>query len=179
MARLRHEGYQPTGITISAAEASLASAFGPVYTCDLSEGLPAEVLEQFYDVVIAAHLLEHVFYPDRLLEGIARVCGSGLVVVLPNLLYWRNRIKLMLGRMEYQDAGLMDYTHSRWYTFRTIQDLLRCHGFEVQFASAEGSETRNLPRWLHRRLVDWFPGLFGFQFYIVAAPPKQGVHPCT
>ena len=171
-------GYVPTGITISEPEAALAAATGPVFIHDLSEGLPAGVLEQAFDVVVAAHVLEHVFYPDRLLEDIVQVCRFGLVVVVPNLLFWRNRIKLLLGRFEYQDVGIMDYTHSRWYTFRTIQDLLRGHGFEIRSANAVGiSPTPHFP-WFNRMLLGWFPGWMGFQFYVVATPPTKGIPPC-
>jgi SAM-dependent methyltransferase len=174
-AYLKAVGFDVTGITISAKEAQVTSSICPVVVFDLNEGLPSEIKRGNFDVILAAHLLEHIFYPVNLLRDIMNVCRDGLIVIIPNLLYWRNRVKMLFGIFEYADLGIMDYTHSRWYTFKTIQELLELYGFSVVSATAEGDVFNiNIPlsRSLNKLLVRLFPGLFGFQFYIVAIKPK-------
>lgn len=165
-------GLTVTGVTISPKEADVASHICSVFTHDLEKGLPPEVKVNNYDVVIAAHLLEHIFYPDHLLDDVQKVVRSGVIIVIPNLLFWRNRIKMLLGIFEYQDLGIMDYTHSRWYTFKTIQRLLVQRGFVVKSATATGGlfgENYCFGSKIDSILLKAFPGLFGFQFYIVAS----------
>lgn len=174
-ANFKSAGFDVTGITISAQEAQVMSSVCPVVVFDLTEGLPCEIKREGFDVILAVHVLEHIFYPEDLLREVRAVCRDGVLVVIPNLLYWRNRLKMLFGIFQYADLGIMDYTHSRWYTFKTIQDLLKKYGFMVVSASAEGEVfPKNFPlsRSLNKLLVRLLPGLFGFQFYIVARKLK-------
>jgi 2-polyprenyl-3-methyl-5-hydroxy-6-metoxy-1,4-benzoquinol methylase len=170
---IKNIGLSVTGVTISPEEATVVSQICSVFTHDLEKGLPAEVNVNHYDVVIAAHLLEHIFYPDKLLTDVQRVMRRGVIVVIPNLLFWRNRAKMLLGIFEYQDLGIMDYTHSRWYTFETIQTLLVQRGFVIKLATATGGlfgeTTSVVKKAIDSLLLKCFPGLFGFQFYVVAS----------
>jgi methionine biosynthesis protein MetW len=170
---IKSAGFSVTGVTISPEEADIASKICSVYTHDLEKGLPPEVKSSHYDVVIAAHLLEHIFYPDRLLDDIQKVVRSGVIIVIPNLLYWRNRLKMLFGIFDYEELGLMDYTHSRWYTFKTIKQLLLQRGFAVKSATAWGGlilgEKSLLINAIDNILLKAFPALFGFQFYVVAS----------
>lgn len=169
---IKNAGMMVTGVTISQEEADGASHICPVFIHDLEKGLPPEVKVNCYDVVIAAHLLEHIFYPDHLLDDVQRVVRSGVIIVIPNLLFWRNRLKMLFGIFEYQDLGIMDYTHSRWYTFKTIKRLLVQRGFVVKSATATGGlfgGSSFVKDKINNILLKAFPGLFGFQFYIVAS----------
>ncbi len=42
-----------------------------------------------------------------------------------------------MGKFEYEDAGVMDYTHLRWYTFKSAQDLLEANGYNIEKAWAD------------------------------------------
>lgn len=173
---IKNAGLTVTGVTISPEEADCASHICPIFTHDLEKGLPLEVKMNYYDVVIAAHLLEHIFYPDHLLNDVWRVVRNGLIIVIPNLLFWRNRLKMLFGIFEYQDLGIMDYTHSRWYTLKTIKRLLVQHGFVVTSATATDglfSGKSFFKSKMDNILLKTFPGLFGFQFYIVASNSKE------
>src|SRR6266849_4735598 len=74
---IKSAGFTVTGVTISPEEAEIASNICSVFTHDLGSGLPPEVKENSYDAVIAAHLLEHIFYPDNLLDDVQKVAKSG------------------------------------------------------------------------------------------------------
>jgi SAM-dependent methyltransferase len=174
-AYLKAAGFDVTGITINAEEAQATSSICPVLVFDLTKGLPSEIKRKSFNIVLAAHLLEHIFYPEVLLKNIMDVCRDGLLIVIPNLLYWRNRMKMLFGIFEYADLGIMDYTHSRWYTLKTIQELLEKYGFVIASKTATGGvfpESFPLHRLLNKLLCKLFPGLFGFQFYIVATKSK-------
>ncbi len=87
-----------------------------------------------FDVIIFADVLEHVPEPAELLriasKGLKR---NGLVLVsVPNVAHWSMRLHLLRGQFDYEATGIRDATHLRWFTRKTIQDLLRSQGFEVQ-----------------------------------------------
>lgn len=167
------------GVTLSVSEASLARPYcANVVIGDLERGLPAG-LATSYDTVIASHVLEHICYPEKLFSDLRPVLlPTGLLVVaLPNILFWRYRLRLLFGCFEYETSGIMDNTHFRWYSYRSAQRLLVENGFEVLKARAEGSfplplVRRFLPKSMSRAIDNFaaslLPGLFGYQFIITA-----------
>jgi SAM-dependent methyltransferase len=167
------------GITFSSAEADLARAqLNQVLVVDLDSFVPTADLGQF-DAIVCSHVLEHLREPKRLLSLLREhlVPGGSLVVALPNLLFWKQRVRLLRGNFKYTDGGLMDSTHLRFFDWDTARRLLTDSGFSLVNATAEGVcplpvVRRVLPRCFAARLdatvTQLFPGLFGAQFVIVA-----------
>jgi 2-polyprenyl-3-methyl-5-hydroxy-6-metoxy-1,4-benzoquinol methylase len=172
------------GVTLSASERDKAQQHcRKVVIHNLETGLPAE-LKGPYDCVICSHVLEHICWPEKLLRDIReRLSPSGLLVVaLPNVFFYKNRWNLIRGRFNYEESGLMDNTHFRWYSFRSAQALLGSAGFDILGAEADGSFPIPFRRRLFShsvtRLVDaWaaaaFPGLFGYQMVFTARSQRQ------
>ena len=174
-------GHTVDGITLSESEASVSrSICRDVMVCDLEQGLPEAVLSRRYDFCICSHVLEHLRWPKELLVQLRSVLpenGPRIVVALPNIMYFKSRYALLRGRFDYAEAGIMDASHFRWFTFRTGIQLLEEAGYPVLSAKAEG----NFPLPMIRRFlpssmtapldesaVKWFPGLFGYQLVYVA-----------
>ncbi len=53
------------------------------------------------------------------------------MISLPNIACWDRRLALLFGRFDYADAGIMDRTHLRFFTFRTAGILVREAGLTV------------------------------------------------
>ncbi|HEY2343983.1 MAG TPA: class I SAM-dependent methyltransferase [Chthoniobacteraceae bacterium] len=171
---LRERGATVDGITLSLMEAELArNCCREVWVHNLENGLPEEARGP-YDAALCSHVLEHLCFPQKLLADLHRALkpGGSLVVALPNMLFYRNRLKLLRGRVEYEEGGLMDETHFRWYTFASAQRLLENAGFMRVSAAGDGSLPlpglrRILPTGflapLDRTATRLLPGLFGFQ----------------
>jgi SAM-dependent methyltransferase len=168
------------GITLSAREAEEARAFcASIYQHDLETGLPPLPAERLYDAVICSHVLEHIVAPEALLTAIrAHLAPSGvLIVALPNLMFWKSRVRLLRGDFDYTESGLMDRTHVRWYSFASARRLLERHGFKVIEAVAEGGLPlgplrRIVPKRLlahaDRAACKLAPGLLGYEILYVA-----------
>ena len=106
----------------------------------------------------------------RLLEP-----GGRLFVALPNPLVWRQRVRFLRGEFRYTDGGLMDRTHFRFFDWTSAQALVASAGFRQISAYADGGFplARYLPgagRLLSHAALRMAPGLFGWQFVIVAEP---------
>jgi 2-polyprenyl-3-methyl-5-hydroxy-6-metoxy-1,4-benzoquinol methylase len=167
------------GITLSKSEVKYAEvSCRKTFIHNLETGLPS-LGDSRYDAIICSHVLEHLCYPSCLLDDIRQYIKPDgvLIVALPNLLWWKTRLRIFCGSFEYSQGGIMDNTHFRWYTFLSAQRLLKHHGYVIRDAKVFGglplSRLRDiLPSWTYRwadRLVcSRFPGLFGYEMLYVA-----------
>lgn len=169
------------GVTFSEAEAcEAARRIDRVLVDNLDTFTPPPDFGNF-DSVICSHILEHLREPERLLK-IARSLmtpGGVLIVALPNVLHWKQRLLLLRGHFKYTEGGIMDSTHVRFYDWDTARALVSNSGFELRDAVSEGNfplplVRRVLPQKLasgvDRMFTRAFPGLFGAQFLMVANP---------
>jgi len=88
---------------------------------------------QWFDVVVMADVLEHLRRPEQTLlrmREFLRPGGYGVVSV-PNIANFRIRLGLLLGRFEYEDEGILDRTHLRFFTKRSAQVMIEGAGYEV------------------------------------------------
>ncbi|WP_395739477.1 class I SAM-dependent methyltransferase [Prosthecobacter sp.] len=173
-AKLESLGKTVDGVTWSDAEAAQAAKWcRSILVADVSGGLP-ESLDGPYDSVICSHLLEHIAYPQKLLSDIRRVLkpGGALVVAIPNIFFWEDRLKLLAGVWEYKQSGTFDYTHLRWYSVESMHRLLKEHGFVADEFIADGWFPapgllwllgRKLRTRLNAAAAKRWPGLFGKQ----------------
>ena len=83
-----------------------------------------------FDWIIAADVLEHFADGGALLRDYLRFLAPGgqLIVSLPNVALWSNRLHLLSGRFDYEPTGVRDRTHLRFYTIKTARQLLRSVG---------------------------------------------------
>jgi len=136
-----------------------------------------------FDVVLFADVLEHLVDPfgtlrlaQRFLRG-----GGAVVASLPNVAHWTVRLDLLRGRFDYQAVGIMDATHLRWFTLRSLHRLFTQADYRIVETKASAGmwmQAYQVPPWqwiprrvlrkvLHRAARAW-PTLFGCQYVIRA-----------
>ena len=106
------------------------------------------------DCVIFADVLEHMVDPWSTLKlWRKRMRPGGCVIAsIPNVAHHSVIADLLRGRFEYQNAGILDRTHLRFFTHRTALELVTQAGFAIDhFARLRGLE----PARVHRRLSEW------------------------
>jgi SAM-dependent methyltransferase len=161
------------GITHSDSEAALAGEhIDQVLVCDLNSFEPLD-MDQF-DCIVCSHVLEHLYQPDELLKRVRHLLSpeGTLIVALPNVLFWRQRLNFLRGNFRYTEGGLMDRTHYRFFDWVTAQELFTESGYSVIEAGADGTFPLSrflfsAGQWLDRAALKALPGLFGFQFVFV------------
>ena len=102
-----------------------------------------------FDVIILADVLEHLVDPWAALHRIKPYLKqNGLMVVsLPNVRNWRVLMPLFfLGKWEYQDAGIMDRTHLRFFTRSGMISFFNACGLEVKKISPLGRRSASFLR---------------------------------
>ncbi len=107
----------------------------------LGTGLPPEVVQGGpYDVVLAADVLERIREPEQLLAQIRSVLTTDgqLVVAVPNFGHWYVRMRTLFGLFDYDQRGVLDRSHLRFFTRSGIIHRLRMAGFDVVRQEATG-----------------------------------------
>ena len=86
------------------------------------------------DCWIFGDTLEHLRDPWALLEKIrAFIPANGNVVAcIPNAQHWSIQRKLCCGMLQYEESGLLDKTHLRWFTRKTIIEMFHSAGFAIE-----------------------------------------------
>ena len=166
------------GITYSSEEATLAEKrLSAVYCADLNN-FDLTALGRF-DCVVMSHVLEHLYRPDEFLMQVRSILEPNgvIVVALPNVVFWPQRIQFLLGRWRYTDWGILDRTHFRFFDLYSSAELLRESGYEIVMRRCDGQFPLIKPlRPLIGKLgirIDHFtselvPGLFALQFLYLA-----------
>ncbi len=172
------------GITNIESEVSTGSQWlDRVILHDLNqEEFPSNELGEF-DCIICCHVLEHLYQPQQLLQQIKPSIKSNgiLVVALPNILFWKQRLEFIKGHFRYADDGLMDRTHFRFFDWQTAHQLLKDNGYNLLNSEANGFIPAPIIRGYFQRLSLWFdetatrklPGLFGWQFVFSCHPTQD------
>ncbi|HEU5162185.1 MAG TPA: class I SAM-dependent methyltransferase [Thermoanaerobaculia bacterium] len=157
--------------------ATLAARYDRVVIADLEqiENLPGPL-----DAVLLADVLEHLRAPEELLSLAAKRLAPGgrIFISIPNVANLAIRLQLLLGRFEYQDRGILDRTHVRFYTRKTARRLIESAGLTVLHEAATPVPIREaFPAWpwflvglleaIALMLTPVWPTLFGYQFIFV------------
>ena len=136
-----------------------------------------EQLEERFDVVLMGDVLEHLVYPDEVLRSVRQLLlpGGVIIVSLPNVVFWSQRLKTIFGRFDYQSIGLLDCTHLRFFTLRTALALIENSGYRIlEFYPIIGGRFSSRFRLLWQGLANLRPTLFGYQLLFRAQPLEQG-----
>lgn len=181
----RGKGNEVLGLEPDPVRAAAASERG--LTVVNSELTPEFLAEHgSFDAIIFADVLEHVPTPKKIIDlAMSGLKSGGLMLIsVPNVAHWSVRANLLVGRFNYEEVGIMDATHLRWFTRKTIRQLVENSGLEVLSIRASAGASlpvyyRSIFRILPRRLLEravytgasLFPTLFGGQHVVVARKP--------
>jgi 2-polyprenyl-3-methyl-5-hydroxy-6-metoxy-1,4-benzoquinol methylase len=153
-----------------------------MWTCSLDDA-PTEALRG-YDAVVLGDVLEHMPAPDIALTRLVDQQPSGckFIVSVPNVVNLWVRLHLLMGRFDYAERGILDRTHLRFFTRKTLSAMVKETGLEILsirvtpiplelvspfFSSGFG-------RVLHSAfagLTSLMPTLLGYQFILEAKKP--------
>ncbi len=174
--RVRALGHTVTGVDILELP-KVRDRVDHFIRADLDGGLPPEAEAGGpFDVVLAADVLEHVRMPELVLDQSRNVLAPRgvLIASVPNFGHWYARGRTALGLFDYDQRGIFDRSHVRFFTRRSFLRSLRTAGFSIVRDEATGLPLATLTRRdstivrvlraLDRLAVNMRPTLFGYQF---------------
>lgn len=143
---------------------------------DLDE--PLEFRVDDYEYILLLDILEHLQSPERFLERLRELFDHQprrVILTTPNIAFFIQRGMLLLGQFNYGKKGVLDLTHSRLFTFRSLRRLLRECGFRIRrvrgvpapfpLVFGDGRLGRSAVA-LNRFLIAVSKSLFSYQIYV-------------
>jgi glycosyltransferase involved in cell wall biosynthesis len=140
-----------------------------------------------FDQIFLLDIIEHLKRPEEFMEELRFATGRKrpeIVHTTANIGFCTTRLMLLFGQFNYGKKGILDATHSRLFTFRSLRQLLRQSDYEIletrgipaPFPKALGDNfvARLLVR-LNAALIRLSRGLFAYQIF-VRAQARPAVH---
>lgn len=91
-------------------------------------------LDKKFDVIVFADILEHLLYPEKVLDFFAKkyLKENGIVIIsLPNVANFMIRLRLLFGNFDYTEEGILDRTHLHLYTLKSSKKLINECGLMI------------------------------------------------
>jgi glycosyltransferase involved in cell wall biosynthesis len=173
------KGCQVTGMDRYIPAKSVAPS-GVSFICwDLNRSeFPVNVSE--FDQIFLLDIIEHLKTPDQFMDELrfAAACSRPeIVLTTANVGFIATRLMLLFGYFNYGKKGILDLTHTRLFTFRSIRELLKQSGYKIlevrgipapfPVALGKNSLARALVRW-NEALIRLNRGLFAYQIFVRA-----------
>ena len=85
------------------------------------------MLSEQYDAIIYGDVIEHLIDPVQSMPRHLELLkpGGEMIACIPNVQHWTIVKDLLQGNWDYRNAGLMDNTHLRFFTRKSIRKLLK------------------------------------------------------
>jgi 2-polyprenyl-3-methyl-5-hydroxy-6-metoxy-1,4-benzoquinol methylase len=119
----------------SISEAIKTGIFHQIHQVDLNTFQTDSYPEYygFFDYITLLDVLEHTTNPQDSFLKLRPYLknGGGCIVSLPNVAFGDIKISLLQDDFTYTDMGIMDKTHLRFFTHKTIADFFSNINFEV------------------------------------------------
>ncbi len=160
------------------------TAYQDVISTDLDRGLGPlpRISSGQFDRIVLLDRLEHLKDPTPLLEDCRHLLAprGKLIASVPNAVNFTVRLMVLFGVFRYKNRGILDWSHLRFYTRKTIRELLckrgyritGCHYTVIPLERKVPLRPESVPLRLANRVFKLattiFPGLFAYEIVLVA-----------
>lgn len=113
--------------------------------CGTYDEVCDQVPNAYFDMVVCNDVIEHVPDSEAVLVSLkSKLVPNGVLVgSVPNVRFWRNLINLLFKRdWKYEESGILDRTHIRFFTSKSFRRLMRGAGYEL--VKMEGIESKRM-----------------------------------
>jgi hypothetical protein len=146
------------------------------------DNAPCPVNVSDYDQIFLLDIIEHLKDPEVFMEMLrerAEHKRPDIILTTANIAFFVTRFMLFIGQFNYGRKGILDRTHTRLFTFRSLRDLFEQTGYQI-------SEIRGIPAPYPKVLgmgilsrivmlinqafirIPFLKGLFSYQIYVRA-----------
>jgi O-antigen biosynthesis protein len=133
---LQQRGCTVTGVEINVDAGKIAEKYcEQVLIADLDFVSIEEILtDRKFDVAIFGDVLEHLRNPYKILKETKQILKKDgyIVASIPNIAHAAIRLSLLQGKFEYTDLGILDNTHLKFFTRKTVKELFEKTGYLVE-----------------------------------------------
>lgn len=120
------------GIEYSDKPAAIAASIADIIAGDIEKAV-FPYPQAFFDYIILGDVLEHLINPWQVLEKLQPYLKPDgyILASIPNVMHFSVIRSLIQGNWTYENAGLLDKTHLRFFTLSEIDKLFKNAGYKV------------------------------------------------
>ena len=120
------------------------------------DNIPFE--ENYFDFIIFGDVIEHLREPEAVLANMRRYLkqGGSILASIPNIMNAENIYQLLHGYFTYEESGIRDKTHLRFFTFYEIVNMMKRLGYDIKemnMSRAKGLTTKDFPEFFDKLLA--------------------------
>lgn len=156
------EGNDVLGVDIDSVSLARASEAG-IKTLQADLNSDWNVITGKYDVVCLAETLEHLYYPEKVIEKVLPLLKTDGMFIgsVPNAFNLKNRVRLLLGNKK--ATTLSDPTHINHFKHNELKQLLQKYFSTVEVIPL------GVYSWL-----DWvMPGMFSYDLMFICKHKQE------
>lgn len=141
-----------------------------------------------YDTILILDIIEHLSSPEWFLDQIrlnTKLAKPKIILTTPNIAFFIVRLQLLAGGFNYGKKGILDNTHKRLFTFKSLKRLCEQSGYIIKkqkgipapFPLALGDHffSRMLMT-INQFLISIRKSLFAYQIYMELEPLPMVEH---
>lgn len=145
--------------------------FGDVAQLDLQE------YHQHFDLILLPDVLEHIVEPGAVLQKVKSFLKPDgyILVSMPNIRHYSAFVRIFLkGDFKYDESGIFDYTHMRFYCQKNMRQLVERNGFNVvlQRSGIRNYKGRSMAKLLNVLTFGAFEEFLSPQYFFKATSNK-------
>jgi len=155
------------GIEISETAAKEARKYYDNIIVGNIESMEMPYKSEQFDVIICADILEHLFNPEKILKRLNKYlkASGSIIVSIPNIAHWSIRLKLLLGRFEYEETGLLDCGHIRFFTYDSARKMFNRAGYNIEREDSVISLPKGFNKFAYIFKLNWLFKMVGRSFW--------------
>ena len=126
------------GVEMDPASAKVAATRMDRVLVGTFDGVAAQLPVSHFDLVVCNDVIEHMADPEEFLAAVRKQMAPGacLVASIPNMRHWEVLWQLLVRKdWKYVREGIMDRTHLRFFTEKSIRRMFEQAGFVVERAN--------------------------------------------
>lgn len=141
--------------------------FGNIEVLDFPE------YENYFDLILLPDVLEHLIEPKIVLKKAHQFLKKDgeIIVSMPNIRHYSAFVKIFLkGDFKYEESGIFDYTHRRFYCRKNIKELIESADFKTinEVSSIRNYKGKSIVKTINIVTFRLFEEFFSTQYFFKA-----------
>jgi 2-polyprenyl-3-methyl-5-hydroxy-6-metoxy-1,4-benzoquinol methylase len=126
----------------------------------------------YFDLIMLPDVLEHLIEPQTTLSKVHQYLNENgqVVVSMPNIRHFSALYKIFVkGDFKYEESGIFDYTHRRFYCKKNIVELLEKANFKIvrSESSIKNYTGKSVAKTINLITFGLFEEFFSYQYFFV------------
>lgn len=123
-------GIEPNTLVANIAKNKLSKVLNGTF-----DEVEDKLIESYFDLIVCNDVIEHMVDPKVFMQSIKKYMASeaSMLISIPNVRYLTNIYDLLIKKdWQYRDAGILDYTHLRFFTKKSLENFIHSEGYSIR-----------------------------------------------